>query len=94
MEKQKVFEIFKSALVKSHLNNDPSLTEDQLSQIKEKVESTVTLQSPLSSLNLDSMTMTWIVVRLEEELDVDASGISFFDIYDVDNLINEVLELK
>ncbi len=93
MEREPSFEIFKSLLVRSHLNNDPSLTEEELQKIRKRIDSEISIETPLSELGLDSMTMTWIVVRLEEELDIDASGVSFFEIFNVKDLLEKLEKL-
>ncbi len=92
MTNDEVFKTFKSLLVKRHLHNDPSLPKERLNEIAKDVESKVQLTTPLNELGLDSMTMTWIVVSFEEALNVDASGVSFFELFDVNDLIKEIME--
>jgi acyl carrier protein len=93
MNSEKILETFKSLVVKSHLNDDPTLSEDRLAEISKEVDERVKIDTPLSAVGLDSMKMTWIIVRFEEELDIDASGVSFFELYDVNDLATEILEL-
>lgn len=93
MDKHTLFESFKQLLVKSHLNDDPSLTEAELTQIKSEIDQKVTLESPISSLWLDSMKMTWLIVRFEDALDVNAAGLSFFELFDVNDLMDELIDL-
>ena len=93
MDNQAVLTIFRDLLVKSHKNEDPDIPDSQLEAIKKEINENIHLDSPLSSVGLDSMKMTWIVVNLEEQLDIDASGISFFELYDINDLANQVLEI-
>jgi acyl carrier protein len=93
MKKEEILEVFKSLVVKSHLNDNPSLTSDQLKDIEKEVNERVFIDTPLSGVGLDSMKMTWIIVKFEERLDIDASGISFFELYDVNDLADEILKL-
>ena len=93
MSSQKVFEAFKSFLVKSHLNDNPALPESTLKEIESTIEKTIHLDTPLSSIGLDSMTMTWIVVKMEEQFKIDASSVSFFELYDVKDLVNQICTL-
>jgi acyl carrier protein len=90
---EKVLEKFKALIVKSHLNDDRSLSEERLSEIAKEVDGRVFIDTPLSAVGLDSMKMTWIIVRFEEELDIDASGVSFFELYDVNDLATEIIQL-
>jgi acyl carrier protein len=93
MNNESVFNAFKTLLVKSHLNDNPALSENTLKEIEQNIESTIRLDTPLSSIGLDSMTMTWIVVKLEEKYNIDASCVSFFELYDVNDLINQIVSL-
>jgi acyl carrier protein len=92
MTRDEVFGTFKSLLVKSHLHDDPSLPQEKLQEIAKNVEATIHLTTPLNELGLDSMTMTWIIVSFEQVLDVDASGVSFFELFDVNDLVNEIMK--
>lgn len=93
MDTTKVLESFKALIVKSHLNDDRTLSEERLSEISKDIDERVKLDTPLSAVGLDSMKMTWIIVRFEEELEIDASGVSFFELYDVNDLTVEILKL-
>ena len=93
MTKEKLFEEFKNLLAISHKNDDPTLTEAEIAEIRGEIEQKYNLDSPLSTLGLDSMKMTWLIVRFEEALDIDASGLSFFELFDVNDLIEELSSL-
>jgi acyl carrier protein len=93
MNKNELISFFKSLIVKSHLNDNPALDAAALEIIAQKTHKDIQLETPLSSVGLDSMTMTWIIVRFEEELGIDASGISFFELHTVDDLLNKIGEL-
>jgi acyl carrier protein len=90
---QSVFNVFKSLLAKSHLNDNPALSASALLEIERNIESTIHLDTPLSAIGLDSMTMTWIVVKLEEKYEIDASCVSFFELHDVNDLITQIVTL-
>lgn len=91
--KEEVFSTFKSLLVKSYQHDDPSLSQEKLDVIASEVEANTHLTTPLNELGLDSMKMTWIIVSFEEALDIDASGVSFFELFDVNDLLNEIIKL-
>ena len=93
MTNELVLATFKSLIVKSYLNDDRTLSEQRLAEIAVEVDGRVKLDTPLSNVGLDSMKMTWIIVRFEEELDIDASAVSFFELYDVNDLANEIVAL-
>jgi acyl carrier protein len=93
MTNESVLETFKALIVKSHLNDDRTLSEQRLAEIAKEVDERVQLDTPLSNVGLDSMKMTWIIVRFEEELDIDASAVSFFELFDVNDLANEIVSL-
>lgn len=92
MTKEEVFRTFKSLMVKSHLHDDPTLPTEKLQEIAQDVEARIHLTTPLNELGLDSMTMTWVIVSFEEALDIDASGVSFFELFDVNDLITKIME--
>ncbi len=89
-----LFETFKNVLALSNKNNDPSISSERIAEIRKELDSRILPETPLAELGLDSMTMTWIIVKLEEELDVDASGISIFEIFDVQGLMDELIQLR
>ena len=93
MNQDEILKIFKSLVVKSYLNDDRTLSEERLKEITSEVAARVAIDTPLSAVGLDSMKMTWIIVRFEELLDIDASGVSFFELYDVKDLAKEIIEL-
>ena len=92
MTKDEVFSTFKSLLVKSNLHDDPSLPAEKLKEIALDVEARIHLTTPLNELGLDSMTMTWIIVSFEQALNTDASGVSFFELFDVNDLVTEIMK--
>lgn len=92
MTKEEVFSTFKSLLVKCHLHDDPSIPVERLNEISKEVEAKIQLTTPLNELGLDSMTMTWIIVSFEEALNIDASGVSFFELFDVNDLVTEIMK--
>jgi acyl carrier protein len=49
--------------------------------------------APLAHLGWDSLRMTWLLVRLEETLQVDASTLSLYDLFTVGDLLDQLLEL-
>jgi acyl carrier protein len=93
MKNEEIFNSFKALLVKSHLNDDPSLTKEQLQEIRKEIDEKIHMDTPLSAVGLDSMKMTWLIVRFEERLNVNASGLSFFELYDVNDLVEELASL-
>ncbi len=93
MKNAEILDIFRSLVVKSYLNDDPSLSKDRLKEIEIEINDRVKLDTPLSEVGLDSMKMTWIIVKFEEILDIDASGVSFFELFDVNDLANEIIEI-
>ena len=93
MNKEEIFKVFKELVVKSHLNDNPSLSNEALKEIAVDIDERVKIDTPLSEVGLDSMKMTWIVVQFENRLDVDASAISFFELFNVEDLANEILGL-
>tara|TARA_B110001454_G_C12723218_1_gene435896 strand:+ start:14073 stop:14360 length:288 start_codon:yes stop_codon:yes gene_type:complete len=90
MTKEQIFDFFKSNVVKSHLNNNPNLSSDELGTIANSVDQRVLIDTPLSAIGLDSITMIWIMVQFDNELKIDTSSISFFEINDVNDLCDKV----
>jgi acyl carrier protein len=94
MNKQELFELFKALIVRSHLNDDPTLSKARLEEIGLDVNDRVQLDTPLAAIGLDSMKMIWLTVKFEEALDINASGLSFFEIFDVNDLLEEILKIS
>jgi acyl carrier protein len=90
MTKEQILDLFKSSVVKSHLNNNPSLNSDELTTISKSVDQRIMFDTPLSAVGLDSITMIWIMVQFDNELNIDTSSISFFELNDVNDLCDKV----
>ena len=90
---QMVFEEFKAVVLKSFKHEDPGITDEQLAQKKVEIEEKLTMDAPLTALGWDSMTMTWLVVTLEDKLNIDISSLSLMELYSIGDLINELTEL-
>lgn len=92
MTREEVLSVFKSLLVKSHSHNDPSISSERLKEIAIDIDNRIHLTTPLNEVGLDSMTMTWIIVSFEEALNIDASGVSFFELFDVNDLVTAIMK--
>jgi len=90
MTKEQIFDFFKSNVVKSHLNTNPNLSADEIGSISASVDQRVFTDTPLSAIGLDSITMIWIMVQFDNELNIDTSSISFFELNDVSDLCDKV----
>ena len=62
----------------------------ELSKFRSIADQSVKPESPLSALGWDSLQMTWLLVALEERLDIDTSSISLFDLYSVGDFLSEI----
>lgn len=68
----------------SETGADPAATRADL-------DARLSLEAPLTELGWDSVRLTWLLVRVEERFDIDTSGISMYDLFVVEDLIDELL---
>jgi acyl carrier protein len=58
--------------------------------LRAQIHERLTLDAPLSELGWDSARMTWLLVRLEERLNIDASDISLYELFTVGDLLERL----
>ena len=58
---------------------------------RERLDAELLPDAPLTALGWDSMRMTWLLVRLEEELSVDTSTLSLYELFTVGDLLDQLL---
>lgn len=58
---------------------------------RERLNAELTPEAPLTGLGWDSLRMTWLLVRLEEELSVDTSTLSLYELFTVGDLLDQLL---
>ena len=71
---------------------DPAVAK-QSGNLCARLDPSLTLDSPLAQVGWDSLEMTWVLVRLEERLDIDTSNLSMFNLHTVGDLLRELKQL-
>jgi acyl carrier protein len=89
---EELFAILKEVVVAAADHGDPAFAQE-LAALRARVDGSLGLDSPLSQFGWDSIQMTWVLVRLEERLDVDTSTLSLFNMFTVGDLVRELLPL-
>lgn len=75
------------------INNDEDITAQEKARLVNKLPIAFKQTMPLSTLGWDSLKLTWFMVRLEEQLDIDTSSISMYNLHTFADLI-EALNQK
>lgn len=84
--------ILKEVVSSTSDGGDPSMAKE-LQAMRASLSASVTLDTPLQELGFDSMQMTWVLVRLEERLDIDTSSVSLFNLFTVGDLVRALQPL-
>jgi acyl carrier protein len=89
MTKNDLLVVLKDVVVAAGDKSDPTHTPES-AELRARVEASLTVDAPLAQLGWDSLRMTWVLVRLEERLNIDTSSLSLFDLFTVGDLLEEL----
>ena len=89
MDKMEVLQGLKEVVIQGIQENTPELAQD-LEGLRNKIENDLKIDSPVSALGWDSLQMTWLLLNLEKKFDIDLSTLSTFDLYAIEDLVNEL----
>ena len=87
-----LLQILKEVVLATSDGGDPSMAKE-LYAMRSSLSASVTLDTPLQELGFDSMQMTWVLVRLEERLEIDTSSVSLFNLFTVGDLVRSLQPL-
>lgn len=63
---------------------------EELAKLRDWMDRELSFEAPLADLGWDSAKMTWLLVRLEEALDIDTSSISLYELFSVGDLLEQL----
>lgn len=63
---------------------------EELARLKEEIHQKLTPEAPIAELGWDSVRMTWLLVRLEERLDIDTSNLSLYELFTVGDMLKQI----
>ena len=87
--REELLELVKStALALVERETRPS--KEELVTQREWMDKELTAEAPLADLGWDSAKMTWLLVRLEEELKIDTSTMSLYELFTVGDLLDSL----
>ncbi|MBS1963044.1 MAG: acyl carrier protein [Bdellovibrionales bacterium] len=89
MSQEEILSILREVVTERIAKASPGDAQE-LSKLRTIVNKDVTPDSPLSALGWDSLQMTWLLVAIEERLDIDTSSVSLFDLYSVGDFLSEI----
>jgi acyl carrier protein len=64
--------------------------QEELTALRKQLDERLISEAPLSELGWDSIHMTWLLVRLEEQLDIDTSTLSLYELFTVGDLLEQL----
>jgi acyl carrier protein len=89
MSQEELLTLLRELVVELSAKANPAHAKE-LVKLRSIVDKEVTPSSPLASLGWDSLQMTFLLVAIEERLDIDTSTLSLFDLYSVSDFLAEL----
>ena len=93
MTNPELLAILKDVVVQNIRASNPGDAQE-LGKLRNLVDASVTVDSPIASLGWDSLQMTWLLVAIEDRLEIDTSNLSLFELHSIDDLLNELQILR
>lgn len=89
MDKVAVLSGLKEVVLQGVQENTPEQAKDH-DALKKKIDNELTIEAPISNLGWDSLQMTWLLLNLEKKFKIDLSTLSTFDLYSVEDLVDQI----
>jgi acyl carrier protein len=90
--REQLLELIKTLALAIH-QRETRASQDEIAELRQWMDRELTSEAPLASLGWDSIRMTWLLVRLEEELDIDTSKLSLYELFTVGDLLDRLTSL-
>jgi acyl carrier protein len=91
--REQLLELIKTLALAIH-QRETRASREEISELRQWMDRELTPEAPLASLGWDSIRMTWLLVRLEEELDIDTSKMSLYELFTVGDLLDRLTSLS
>jgi acyl carrier protein len=88
--REELLELIKTMALAIH-QRETRASREELDKLRHWMDTELTADSPIASLGWDSVRMTWLLVRLEEELEIDTSKMSLYELFTVGDLLDKLL---
>jgi acyl carrier protein len=92
MTQDEILTVLKQIVVERSAKANPAHARE-FEKLRSIVDQNVTPESPLAALGWDSLQMTWLLVAVEERLDIDTTTLSLFDLYSIGDFLSELQTL-
>lgn len=87
--REELLELIKATAI-ALIERETRPPQSELDERREWMDRELTEEAPIADLGWDSAKMTWLLVRLEEELDIDTSGLSLYELFTVGDLLDKL----
>ncbi|MCM0605642.1 MAG: acyl carrier protein [Xanthomonadaceae bacterium] len=89
MTQDQILVVLKELVIELNTKSNPAHLKE-FAKLKTLIDEKITPDTPLAALGWDSLQMTFLLVSIEERLDIDTSGLSLFDLFTIGDFLSEL----